>query len=199
VLIASNHRSYFDVAALGILAAGLGRPVRFLAKKELFDAPGLGWLATSLGGICVDRKGTPRKAFDEADAALQAGDVVIVLPQGTIPRGEAFFRAKLEGKTGCARLAKSSGAPVIPVGLYGTEEVWPRSSKIPKVNLRHRAKVRIRVGSPLFLTGDDPKKETVRLMAAIGALLPKEARVDRTPSSDELRRSSPKTKDERAS
>ena len=55
VLLATNHRSYFDVAAIGIVAARLGRPVRFMAKREVFDAPIVGHLARALGGIQVDR------------------------------------------------------------------------------------------------------------------------------------------------
>ena len=64
-----------------------------------------------------------------ATAALRAGEAVIVLPQGTIPRGEAFFDPVLTGKTGAARLAAETGAPVVPIGIWGTEKVWPRSSR----------------------------------------------------------------------
>ncbi|HMD47067.1 MAG TPA: HAD-IB family hydrolase, partial [Acidimicrobiales bacterium] len=70
VLLASNHRSYFDVVALAVVAARLGRPVRFLAKRELFGAPGLGWVARALGGIPVDREGAASDALIEAVAAL---------------------------------------------------------------------------------------------------------------------------------
>ena len=56
VVLASNHRSYFDVAAIGLVAARLGRPVRFLAKQEVFDAPVVGPLARALGGIPVDAR-----------------------------------------------------------------------------------------------------------------------------------------------
>ena len=132
MLLASNHRSYFDVAALGLVAARLGRPVRFMAKQELFDAPVVGQLARALGGIPVDRGSGSADPMRQAAAALRAGEVVIVLPQGTIPRGEAFFDPVLHGKTGAARLAAETGAPVVPIGLWGTEQVWPRSSKVPE-------------------------------------------------------------------
>ena len=72
-----------------------------------------------------------------AAAALRAGEVVIVLPQGTIPRGEAFFDPVLVGQTGTARLAAETGAPVVPIGLWGTERVWPRSSRVPNVTALH--------------------------------------------------------------
>ncbi|HLX88824.1 MAG TPA: HAD-IB family hydrolase, partial [Acidimicrobiales bacterium] len=112
-LVASNHRSYFDVAALAIVAARLGRPVRFLAKRELFDAPVVGQLARALGGISVDRGQRSDAPLRDARRALEAGEVVVILPQGTIPRGRAFFDPVLQGKTGVARLAAMTGAPVI--------------------------------------------------------------------------------------
>ena len=103
--------------------------------------------------------------------------MVVILPQGTIPRGPAFFDTELRGRTGAARLAKATGAPVVPVGIWGTERVWPRSSRVPNIaTLAHPPKVRVRVGRPLDLSGPDAAKETQRLMGAITALLPKEAR-----------------------
>ncbi len=82
-----------------------------------------------------------------AEAALRAGEVVVVLPQGTIPRGSDFFDPELKGKTGTARLAASTGAVVVPIGLWGTEKVWPRSARMPDFTLvRHPPKVTVRIG-----------------------------------------------------
>ena len=192
VLLASNHRSYFDVVALAIVAAKIGRPVRFLAKRELFDAPVIGWVARSIGGIPVDRGSHSDQPLREAEAALRAGEVVIVLPEGTIPRGEAFFDPVLHGKTGTARLAASTGAPVLPIGLWGTERVWPRSVRVPDVTgVRHPPAVRVRVGDPVPLDLDDARADTATLMGAISALLPPEARRPHHPSPDELARTYP--------
>jgi putative phosphoserine phosphatase / 1-acylglycerol-3-phosphate O-acyltransferase len=192
VLVAANHRSYFDVVALALVAARLGRPVRFLAKRELFDAPVIGQIARALGGIPVDRGSGSDRPLREAIRALKAGEVVIILPQGTIPRGRAFFETELRGRTGVARLAQATGAPVVPVGIWGTEAVWPRSSRVPDVlAVSHPPKVRVRVGRPLNLTGPDVSAETARLMIAISALLPKAARVQREPTAEELARSYP--------
>lgn len=192
VLLAANHRSYFDVAALAIVAARIGRPVRFLAKRELFDAPVIGWVARSIGGIPVDRGSHSDQPLREAESALRAGEIVVVLPQGTIPRGEAFFDPELHGKTGAARLAASTGAPVVPIGLWGTERVWPRSARVPDVTgVRHPPKVRVRVGGPVALGLDDARADTERLMSAISALLPPEARRPHHPSPEELARTYP--------
>ncbi len=192
VLLASNHRSYFDVVALALVAAGLGRPVRFLGKKELFDAPVLGWVARAIGGIPVDRGSGSARPLREAEVALAAGEVVIVLPQGTIPRGEAFFDPVLHGKTGTARLAAATGAPVVPVGLWGTERVWPRSAKLPDVTaLAHPPTIRVRVGRPVDFGLTDAVADTEMLMASIAGLLPDEARRGCQPTPEELARTYP--------
>ena len=192
VLLAANHRSYFDVAALALVAARLGRPVRFLGKKEIFDAPVVGIIARSIGGIPVDRGSGSNQPLRAAEAALRAGEVVIVLPQGTIPRGEAFFDPVLHGKTGTARLASSTGAVVVPIGLWGTEKVWPRSARVPDVTLvRHPPKVTLRVGRPLALSLTDAVADTETIMSAISALLPAESRVRHEPTAEELARTKP--------
>ncbi len=192
VIIAANHRSYFDVAALAIVAARLGRPVRFLAKRELFDAPVVGQVARALGGIPVDRGSRSDAPLRDARRALEAGEVVVVLPQGTIPRGKKFFEPELEGKTGTARLAAMTGAPVYPIGLWGTEAVWPRSARVPDVgNLLHPPTVRVRVGKPVHLELDDAVADTEAIMAAIMTQLPAESQRPHEPTAEELARTYP--------
>jgi putative phosphoserine phosphatase/1-acylglycerol-3-phosphate O-acyltransferase len=187
VLLVSNHRSYFDVAALALVAARIRRPVRFMGKQEVFDAPVVGQLARALGGIPVDRDSAPGDSMRMASAALRAGEAVIVLPQGTIPRGEAFFDPVLKGKTGAARLSAETGAPVLPVAIWGTELVWPRSSKVPNVaNLQHPPRVTVTVGPPVALGGTDAVADTASVMAAIVDLLPPAAREAHVPTDEEL-------------
>lgn len=193
VLLAANHRSYFDVAALAIVAARIGRAVRFMGKQELFDAPVIGRIARALGGIPVDRDAHSGAPMREAAAALRAGEVVLVLPQGTIPRGEAFFDPVLTGKTGVARLAAETGAGVVPVGVWGTERVWPRSSSIPIMTTVLRPpRVTVTVGAPVSLAGEDAVADTEAVMAAIVDLLPDEAHVNHKPTADELSRTRPR-------
>ena len=163
-----------------------------MAKQEVFDAPVVGPLARVLGGIPVERGSGSSDPMRRAAAALRAGEVVIVLPQGTIPRGEAFFDPVLQGRTGAARLAAETGAPVIPVGLWGTEKVWPRNSKVPNMAaLAHPPRVIVQMGPPVALGGVDAVADTATLMAAIVDLLPEEAREKRTPSRADLDRTRP--------
>ena len=192
VLLAANHRSYFDVVALALVAARLGRPARFLAKREIFDAPVVGQLARALGGIPVDRESRSSAPMRDARRALEAGEVVVILPQGTIPRGRAFFEPVLRGKTGTARLAAMTGAPVVPVGLWGTERVWPRAARVPNLTgVLRPPTIRVRVGKPVRLALLDAAQDTESIMAAISALLPEEARHPRDPTPEELARTQP--------
>jgi putative phosphoserine phosphatase/1-acylglycerol-3-phosphate O-acyltransferase len=191
-ILVANHRSYFDPLALGFAFAKRGRPVRFLGKKEVFDAPVVGQLVRAMGGIRVDRGSGGEEPFAEAATALAAGELVAVLPQGTIPRGPEFFDPELKGRWGAAKLAALSKAPVIPFGLWGTEKVWPRSERVPRVwQVLGRPTVRVRVGPAVELKYKSPKADTRRIMTAISDLLPAQAREPYEPTEAELARTYP--------
>jgi putative phosphoserine phosphatase / 1-acylglycerol-3-phosphate O-acyltransferase len=100
VIIIGNHRSYFDVATLAMTVAPSGRTVRFLGKKEVFDAPIVGPIARAMGGIRVERGTGSDAPLRAAAEALDAGEVVAIMPQGTIPRGLAFFDQTLTFRPG---------------------------------------------------------------------------------------------------
>lgn len=190
-ILVGNHRSYFDVAAMSVTIAQAGRPARFLGKKEVFDAPVIGPIAAAMGGIRVDRGTGSDEPLAAAADALAGGEMVTMMPEGTIPRGPAFFE-KPVGRWGAARLAKLSGAPVIPVGLWGTEQVWPRSSRFPDVfNVTTPPTIRIRVGPPVALVGRSLNADTKRIMAAIVELLPEDAYTGAEPTDEELARTYP--------
>ncbi|HUY86480.1 MAG TPA: HAD-IB family hydrolase [Acidimicrobiales bacterium] len=194
VIIACNHRSYFDVAAVGMLASKIGRPIRFLAKKEVTDAPVIGYLARAMGAIRVDRGSRSDQPLAEAIRALKAGDAVGIFPQGTIPRGSAFYETNLIGRTGVARLAAATGAPVVPVAIWGTEKVWPRSARIPHVsNVLNAPKVSVMVGKPIraAVLQLDANSATEAIMDAIAKLLPEEARTAKVPTASEIASASP--------
>jgi putative phosphoserine phosphatase/1-acylglycerol-3-phosphate O-acyltransferase len=192
-IVVGNHRSYFDTVALGMTVLRAGRAPRFLGKKEVFDAPVIGPAARAMGGIRVDRGSGSDEPLKEAARALEAGELVVLMPQGTIPRGRDFYKPTLVGKTGAARLAAMSRAPVIPIGLWGTEHVWPRSSRVPNVaNLLHPPLVQVRVGRPVAgLRYEDAKADTEAIMAALVDLLPEEARTQREPTENEIARALP--------
>jgi len=191
-IVVANHRSYFDTVAVGLTVARSGRALRFLGKKEVFDAPVVGQMARALGGIRVERGSGSDEPLREAARALEAGELVAMMPQGTIPRGRAFFDPELKGRWGAARLARMTHAPVVPVGLWGTESVWPRNARLPNVlNVTSPPSVRARVGDSVSLAYDDLDDDTRTIMQAIADLLPPEARVRREPTREELARTLP--------
>jgi putative phosphoserine phosphatase / 1-acylglycerol-3-phosphate O-acyltransferase len=183
----ANHRSYFDTVAVGLTVLRGGRAPRFLGKKEVLDAPVIGSMAKAMGGIRVERGTGSDEPLQEAARALEAGDAVAMMPQGTIPRGRAFFNPELKGRWGAARLAAMTKAPVIPIGVWGTEKVWPRNSQLPQVwNVLNPPQVTTRVGGPVELGYEDTEADTVAIMSAISVLLPPEGRQPYNPTLEEL-------------
>ncbi|MEO5609171.1 MAG: HAD-IB family hydrolase [Ornithinibacter sp.] len=191
-ILVGNHRSYFDVPAMIQMMRPTGRTGRVMAKKELFDVPVIGALAAAMGGIPVDRVTGGTDSFETAALALEGGELVCLLPQGTIPRGENFYDPVLKGKTGAARLAAMTGAPVIPFGIWGTEHVWPRSSPVPRMwGVTNPPRVSVRVGEPVDMKYRSPVADTKRIMTAISNCLPEEGRQKRVPSPEEIRSATP--------
>lgn len=191
-ILVANHRSYFDASVVGMIGARSRRPLRFLGKKEVFDAPIVGQVARAMGGIRVERGTGSDEPLRAAADALEGGQLVAMMPQGTIPRGPAFFDPELKGRWGAARLARMTKVPVIPIGLWGTEKVWPRNARLPNVlNLTNPPTVRVRVGTPIELKYRSLEADTGRIMEAITKLLPAEARRRRQPTAEDLARTFP--------
>ncbi len=140
VILAANHRSFFDSVFLPNVVR---RRVTFVAKAEYFDNWKLSWFFSSTGQIPIRRGGghTSEEALDASLYILNRGGVFAIYPEGTRTRDGKLHR----GKTGVARLALRSGAPIIPVGIIGTDEVMPVSARFPKL-FQH---ITIRFGEPI--------------------------------------------------
>ncbi len=126
LLIAANHLSNADPPAIGCMA-GLVRDSRFVAKKELFAVPGLGWFFRRCNYIPVDRKRTigDMGALKEVVDALERGESIVMFPEGT--RSKTGKPQK--PKSGIGFLVCKTGAPVLPVKVEGTFG-WPWVRKI---------------------------------------------------------------------
>ncbi|MGC5022288.1 lysophospholipid acyltransferase family protein [Micromonospora sp. DT47] len=155
LIVAANHISPFDPVVLAAACRARGVAPRFMATGGLFRAPVLGTLMRRAGHLRVDR-GTAavHRALDDAAAAVAAGSVVLVYPEGRIGLDPGMWPER--GKTGAARLALACGAPIIPVAQWGSHEVLPY--RAPQGILRgiarsllRRPVIRVRFGDPLDL------------------------------------------------
>jgi 1-acyl-sn-glycerol-3-phosphate acyltransferase len=170
LLVVSNHLSLIDPPLVGFLM--LSREMAFIAKKELFRYSILfSWLIRLFGAIPVHRGQTNREALRQAEKALADGLALIVFPEGM--RSRSFkLRAAYPG---VALLACRSGAPILPIGISGTEQIngvtW----------LWRRPKIKVNIGQPFSLpqsNGDLNKVELTKLtgyiMEHIAELLPQQ-------------------------
>ena len=190
-ILVGNHRSYFDLVAMAVAFRRTPRSARFLGKKELFDVPGLGTVFRAGGGISVDRRQDDPDspdAFASAVRAIRGGELVAMMPEGTIPRGIPFFEPGMTGFPGAARLAHLTQAPVIPFAITGTEKVWPRSAKLPRMltNPLTRPEVTVTFGEPVELKYRSVPRDMERVFDAITDLLPDEVRTPPRPTLAEL-------------
>ena len=141
VLLAANHLSFIDSV---LLMYSLPRRVSFLGKAEYLRSTGSRKLFPAAGMIPVDRTGTGLLAsLRTAEQRLAGGEVVGLFPEGTRSRDLKLHR----GHAGVAHLALRSGAPIVPVGIIGSERVQPPGASTPKF----REPVTVRFGSPLDL------------------------------------------------
>jgi 1-acyl-sn-glycerol-3-phosphate acyltransferase len=139
-IIAANHRSFLDSIFLPLVVR---RRVTFVAKAEYFDDPKTAWFFRGVGQIPIRREGgsAGELALEAAMGVLREGGIFGIYPEGTRTRDGYMHR----GHTGIARIALRSGAPIIPVGLIGTDDVQPTDKKVPRLFKR----VAIRFGEPI--------------------------------------------------
>jgi 1-acyl-sn-glycerol-3-phosphate acyltransferase len=174
LILAANHISPADPAVLMAACRARGVAPRFLADAAVFRLRTIGWIMRWAGHIPVARgTATVTAALDHAAAAVKAGAVVLVYPEGRIGLDPGLWPER--GKTGTARLALMTGAVVVPVAQWGTHEVVPYSAPRGAARgllraLVRRPQVRVRFGPPLRVTGTAPEA-TEQIMAAITATL----------------------------
>ena len=150
-ILAANHRSFMDSI---FMALAVDRPVSFLAKAEYFDRRRSAWIFRATGQIPL-RRGSPagaRRALDTAVDVLGQGGTVGVYPEGTRSRDGLLHR----GNLGPARLAARSGAPIVPIGMVGTDTVQAPGQRLPRVG-KH---ITIRFGAPRHVDSGDARART---------------------------------------
>jgi 1-acyl-sn-glycerol-3-phosphate acyltransferase len=184
-LLASNHLSFIDSVVIPVVVR---RRVAFLAKAEYFEGRGIkGALSRlwfrGLGAVPV-RRGSHGEAMASLHVALHVlrdGDGFGIYPEGTRSRDGRLHR----GRTGVAWLALASGAPVVPVGIVGTDRVQPVGARLPRI-----APVTVRFGPPLDADGYQSlpagaarRRMTDDIMAAVAQLSGQQVAPDYSPTS----------------
>jgi 1-acyl-sn-glycerol-3-phosphate acyltransferase len=162
-LIAVNHISYVDFIYGGVAPDRIGRRVRFMAKRELFDHRVSGPIMRACRHIPVDRA-DGEASLAETFGHLKRGELVGIFPEATISRA---MEVK-ELKTGAVRIAQRAGVPLIPMVLWGTQRLMTKDH--PRDFSRGTA-ISIRVGAPVPVTGEDPAAETTALRQTLQDLL----------------------------
>lgn len=188
-IAASNHISYVDPLTLAQFLVANGRAPRYLAKSSLFAMPVLKSVMRGTGQIPVVRGSTQAvHAYDAALESIRGGNCVCVLPEGTLSRDQDLW--PMTGKTGAARIALSTGCPLVPIATWGTQDIlYPYRGKVPR--LLPRRTVKVYAGPPVDLSdlqgdvsGEAIREATTRLMAAITTQL-QAARGESVPSRDD--------------
>jgi 1-acyl-sn-glycerol-3-phosphate acyltransferase len=157
VIIASNHLSFSDSIFMPLVVP---RKVTFLAKSEYFTSPGVKGLLKkltfkALGQVPVDRAGGRRSeaALLTGLELLKEGACIGIYPEGTrSPDGRLY-----KGRTGIARMAIESGAPVVPVAMFNTAEIKPTGKVVPKLQ-----RVEMVFGEPMYFEGDSTNVQVLR-------------------------------------
>jgi 1-acyl-sn-glycerol-3-phosphate acyltransferase len=148
-IFVSNHMSHADPLVVGHFVYDSGRWPQFLAKSSLFTVPVIGPFLAAVRQIPVHR-GTidAGKALDSAIAAVKNAESIIIYPEGTTTREPDLW--PMRGKTGVARLWLATGAPVIPIVMWGPQRLFDPRTK--KIRLRPRTPVTVVAGPPLDLS-----------------------------------------------
>jgi putative phosphoserine phosphatase/1-acylglycerol-3-phosphate O-acyltransferase len=158
-ILAANHTSALDGIVLAYLVARRrSRPTRYLVASEFFDRPFHGFWLHTFKQIPIRRGTGDSGALDEAVATVREGAITGIFPEGTVnpdPSGPM-----LRGRTGLARIALAAGAPVIPVGIWGTQARWPRTG----LTFRRpfRPAVALAFGRPIEPDGDSSSLDDIQ-------------------------------------
>jgi 1-acyl-sn-glycerol-3-phosphate acyltransferase len=193
LIIASNHLSFSDSIFMPMVVP---RKVTFLAKSEYFTSPGPKGLLKKLTFIALGQVPVDRSGGRRSEAALITGLKVLsdgaclgIYPEGTRSPDGRLYKAR----TGIARLAIESGAPVVPVAMFDTDKIQPTGQVVPNVK-----RVGMSFGEPMYFEGDPTDLEHLRnvadtIMKAIGELsgqeyvdtyAPKKARLEKNEDED---------------
>jgi 1-acyl-sn-glycerol-3-phosphate acyltransferase len=156
LIVACNHVSYFDPLAHALMMVKSGRRPRFLTKSEMYKGYFMRHLLEGAKQIKVERGSGSAAPVKAAIAALAQGETVMIYPEATITRNPDF--TPMQGKTGMARIALASGAPVVPVAVWGSQHV---AQKEGMRSLSFGRPIWLKAGAPVdFSAYEDGRDDT---------------------------------------
>ena len=157
-LLAYNHISVIDALFVALPIVERGRTVHFFALSKDFERPILGWGLRKTGQIPIRRGFGDWAAIETSAGVLERGMLAGIAPEGTVGDGAEL----LPGQKGAARIALMGGAPVIPVGLWGTQRRWPK----PGLTFSRpvRPTVAVVYGEPIHPEGDPKRRPDVQAL-----------------------------------
>jgi 1-acyl-sn-glycerol-3-phosphate acyltransferase len=182
-LLAYNHLSVIDAVFVVLPILKRGRAVHFFALSEDFERPIVGWGLRKTGQIPIRRSFGDWSAIETSAGVLKRGMLAGIAPEGRVGDGAEL----LPGQRGAARIALMAGAPVIPVGVWGTQHRWPKSGLT--FSRPARPTVAVVYGEPIHPQGDPKRRPDVqaltdRIMGDIALLVAQaRQRSEPTPSS----------------
>ncbi len=160
VVLASNHVSFPDFLFVGDALLGTGRLVRFLCRADIWDSP-VGRAMDAMRHVPVDRE-APAAAYLQARSLLRAGEVVCAFPEAGISAAYVV-RAMMPG---AVALARETGAPLVPVTVWGGQRLWPQKRSLdeplPRPVLSRGRLVDVRLGEPITVPPDADLVATTR-------------------------------------
>ncbi|MFP8884494.1 lysophospholipid acyltransferase family protein [Streptomyces mangrovi] len=161
-----NHNSYLDPLSYAHYQYNTGRVPRFLAKNSLFKGGFVGAVMRGTGQIPVYRETADAvSAFRAAVEAIDKGECVAFYPEGTLTRDPDMW--PMEGKTGAARVALITRAPVIPVAQWGANEAVPPYAGIKKIRFFPRKTLKVLAGPPVDLSRFYDREPTAELLREV--------------------------------
>jgi 1-acyl-sn-glycerol-3-phosphate acyltransferase len=171
VIIAPNHLSYLDWGTDALFFQANGRYPTFMIKDSMFRVKFIGWFLHKAGQLPVKRGAADAAlVLRQAEQALKEGAAVIIYPESTATRDPELW--PMLAKTGVARLALTSGAPVIPVAHWGTQDILPYGSS--KFRFFPRGTVRTVAGKPVDLSEWAGKHTSAKALRAATEAIMKE-------------------------
>jgi 1-acyl-sn-glycerol-3-phosphate acyltransferase len=146
-IIAANHCSYLDPPLVGVACK---RAIHYLARKSLLDVPILGPILPELNVIPVDQKNADRSALMGAIRVVKNGGAVLIFPEGSrSPDGQLQ-----PAQPGIGMIAAKTGAPVVPMRVFGSYEALPKDCSLPRCN-----PIALVIGKPLRFSVGEPEIE----------------------------------------